>query len=114
MSTRPVISIVFCVERGLLEAQAMLLVESIKRLPNADAYQLIAFSPRVDSQPSGGTKAFFKRNQVKHISKNLNHQYIDYPIANKVLACAYVESHVETKKSILFVDTDTIFINDLS
>jgi len=114
MVKKTIISIVFCVESGLLETQARLLVESIMRLPNAKHYQLIAFSPRANSQPSQETITFFKRNHVVHLTEPINQKYQDYPIANKVLACAYVERQIESRHSILFVDTDTVFINDIS
>jgi len=113
MTNKTIITILFCVEKGLLEQQAILLIESIKRLSNSNQYRLIAFSPRRNYQPSKETVDYLKINQVLHLTNNINQDYLDYPIANKVLSSAYVEQHIHTEGSILFVDTDTIFINDI-
>ena len=109
-----IVSIIFCVEKGLLEAQAKLLVESFKQFTVNDSIQLIAFSPRKGFYPSVETQLFFTNNDVLHIKENLNTKFLDYPIANKVLACEHVEKKFSKFNSILFIDTDTVFINSFS
>ncbi|VAW49263.1 hypothetical protein MNBD_GAMMA03-15 [hydrothermal vent metagenome] len=107
------IAIIFCVEKGLLEDRAKLFVESFKRFAFTGSVQLTAFSPRDRFYPSAETELFFQDNGVLHIKNNLNTEYLDYPIANKVLACEYVEKHYPEFETLIFVDTDTIFFNSL-
>ena len=106
------IGLVFCVEKGLLEEQAKLFVSSVKRLISNDL-NIIAFSPRKDFYPSKDTEIFFSQNNVLHIKENINTKYLDYPIANKLLACDYVEKNFSDYNSIIFVDTDTLFLNPI-
>lgn len=102
--------IIFCVEKGLLEQQSRLLVSSVRRFLGSSV-SLIAFSPRHDYLPSHDTESFFEKNQVLHIKDNINKDYHDYPIANKVLVCEYIEKHFPELETVIFVDTDTIFLN---
>jgi lipopolysaccharide biosynthesis glycosyltransferase len=104
------IIVMFCVEKGILESQAKLLIKSI----NSSLIKLIAVSPRADSHPNIETELFFKNNNVTHIKNNINTLYLDYPIANKVLACDFIETNFPEYKSFLFIDTDTIFLNPIS
>jgi lipopolysaccharide biosynthesis glycosyltransferase len=106
-------TILFCAEKGLLEQQAKLLVESLVHFGGSSHLQLIAFSPRSGFYPSLEACDFFTNNNVIHIKENLNTDYLDYPIANKVLACDYVESNYPEYDSIMFVDTDTVFLNPI-
>lgn len=105
------ITIIFCVEKGLLEKQAILFINTILKFAFNINIKLIAFSPREDFFPTIDTEIFFKNQNVLHIKNNLNIKYLDYPIANKVLACEYVEKNFSDYNSIIFVDTDTVFIN---
>ena len=108
------IAIIFCVEKGELEKQAKLLVNSCIHFKSNTNIKLMAFSPRKDFYPSADSELFYKNNNVLHIKNNLNTEYLDYPIANKVLACNYVEKNYPEFDSIIFVDTDTVFINSFS
>jgi hypothetical protein len=107
-------AVVFCVEKGLLEEQAMLLVDSFCKFSNNDEVQLFAFSPRIQFQPSQKTIDFLTKHQVSHITACLNTEFLNYPIANKVLACSYLESKMSDFESILFLDTDTVFLNSFN
>ena len=107
-------AIIFCVEQGLLEDQARLFINTYSKFAKNINCKLIAFSPRKDFFPAKKTETFFKKNNVLHIKENLNTKYLNYPIANKVLACLYVENNFPEFSSIIFVDTDTVFVNSLS
>jgi lipopolysaccharide biosynthesis glycosyltransferase len=109
-----IISILFCVEKGFLEQQAKLLVKSLMKFSASSKLQLIAFSPRCEFYPSKEMCDFFANNDVIHIKKDLNTDYLDYPIANKVIACDYVENNFPQSDSLIFVDTDTVFLNSIS
>jgi lipopolysaccharide biosynthesis glycosyltransferase len=106
-------ALLFCVEKGNLEIQAQLLVNSISKFTGQSKLKLFAISPRVDSIPSFDTNHFFNKNKIFHIKENLNTEFLEYPIANKVLACEYVEKNFPEFDSILFVDTDTVFLNPI-
>ena len=106
-------AIIICVEEGFLEEQAKLLINSINQFASNGNINLIAFSPRIGFYPSQETCDFFTKNNVIHIKENLNIDYLDYPIANKVIACDYVEKNFPQFDSFMFVDTDTIFLNPI-
>lgn len=105
------LNIIFCVETGLLEQQALLLVSSVKRWLKPQTYRLIAYSPRIDKHPSKRTLLEFCKNDVVWVDEEINKDFYNYPIANKVLACKhFVESNSAANK-IMFLDTDTVFLN---
>lgn len=105
---------IFCVEKGVLEHQAKLLVNSIKQFFSNKELEIHAYSPREDSLPSLSTIKFFKENNVDWVCDNLNVEYKQYPIANKVLACNHFEKSHPEIDNILFVDTDTVFLNPVN
>ena len=111
MSSLNKLAILFCVEKGFLEHQAILLVKSYLKFSKNENIQLFAFSPRKGHLPTQETHKFFKQNGVIHITEQLNLYYCDYPIANKIVSAAYFESQFKNYKSILFIDTDTVFLN---
>ena len=104
-------AIVFCVEQGVLEQQARLLVASMQTVFASGDYTAYAYAPRTDSRPSLETQAFLKDHGVELILEPLNTDFLAYPIANKVLACRHIESTQSEYQSIVFVDTDTLFLN---
>ncbi len=107
------LNIIFCVETGLLEQQALLLISSVKRWLAPQTYRLIAYSPRIDQHPSKRTLSEFHKNGVVWVAEEINKDFYSYPIANKVLACNhFVESNAEANK-VMFLDTDTVFLNDI-
>lgn len=107
------LNILFCVESGILENQAILLIKSINRCFRNIEHQINAYSPRIDSQPSKDTTDYFKKMNVNWCDENLNIKYQGYPISNKVFACNHFEKNNPQQNSILFIDTDTIFLNPI-
>lgn len=105
-------AVIFCVEKGLLESQSLLLINSFKKFSTNRNLNLFAFSPRKEFQPSEQSLNFFKKNKVTHIKVDLNTKFLQYPIANKILTCSYFEKNIPEYQSIMFVDTDTVLLND--
>ena len=110
---RNCVDLIFCVEKGLLEQQAKLLINSVKQCFMETEYVLHAYSPRKDFWPSKATIDFFLQHEVQWCNEDLNTGYLEYPIANKVLACRHFEKKYRQTKTVIFLDTDTIFLNEI-
>jgi len=102
-------SLIFCVEPGILFNQAVLLCESVEKYTGNFFNQKYAFSPRQQHQLICEEKNILKSLNVRIIDKPLNINYLDYPIANKILACLWAEENL-TDDMMVMVDTDTIFL----
>lgn len=105
---------VICTEKGRLEKQSLLLVDSLRRFGgryrNAD---ILSFSPRRGCKPSQQTGEKLAKQGVIIVTHDLNHSYADYPIANKLIAAAYVEQHFDYER-IVMLDSDILFFNEPS
>lgn len=106
------IAFVACIEKGILEKQALLLFESIRkytgRFRSAPIY---ALSPRVGHAISNHTRSQLDRLGVYYIDKVLNTECTEYGSANRVAAAAYVEA--KTPHDIIVVlDSDTLFLSE--
>ena len=113
---------VVCVERGRLEAQTLLLVESLRRWtgPVARA-SVVAVSPRRDHRPTPATLAALRALDVDvvtdvmarlHSLCDVGTPFPDYPVGNKVVACAWVAKQYRRAPQVLvFVDSDTVFLD---
>lgn len=75
---------------------------------------LHTYSPRINNVPCDKTIKIFKQHRVYHHTKPLNQSFHNYPIANKLLACADFEKNNPNATRIMFVDTDTIFLNPIN
>lgn len=112
MSHTPKTGIIFCNEKGLLEQQSLLLVESLKKFQPLTDITLFSCSPRADFAPSKQTLSQLQEQQVVVIKENLNHSFGEYPIANKMIASAFVEKNFKLD-NLIFVDSDTVFLNPI-
>lgn len=111
MSKPASLEIVICTEKGALEEMSCLLVASIRSLPYPwNKTPIYSYQPRKSFEISDKTRDFFKRYNVHFSDFNLNQDFIEYPLANKPIVCAYHES-VSKADRLLFIDSDTIFIN---
>lgn len=101
----------FVVERGFLESQARLLVASLRRWGGAVGENLLltAFSPRKAHRPSPRTLTFLEAAGAEVSLDDLNVRFANYPIGNKVVACAWAEAQWPDDR-LIFVDTDTMFL----
>ncbi len=109
------LAIVTTAEKGIYERQAKLLCESLFRFAGDEVnYDIFVFSPRANNKPNLQTKQFFENNNVTYIEKDLNLDFDYFPFANSLFAADYFERNFPEYKSILLVDTDTVFINPIS
>lgn len=106
------IAFLACVEAGRLEQQGVLLFESLRRYGGryADA-RALAFRPRRGPPLDAATLARFDALGVERVDERLNVDFEHYPIANKVLACAWAESRVDADV-LVFLDSDTFFCGE--
>lgn len=106
-------TLIFCVEKGYLEKQGVLLIESIKRFSSLDVFaKIICYSPRKAFRPSEKFKRILEENNIVYIDTELNCLHKDYGIANKIYACAHAEKELNAEH-ILFLDTDQIIVNNI-
>ncbi|MFK8012625.1 MAG: glycosyltransferase [Marinicellaceae bacterium] len=109
------LAIVTVAEKNIYERQVRLLCESIfKFLGRSVEYDIFVFSPRVNNKPNSQTKDFFKKHGITHIEKDLNIEFDYFPLANSLFAANYFEKKFPEYKSILLVDSDTVFLNPIS
>jgi hypothetical protein len=99
------------VARGKLEAQSLLLAESVRTwggtLAGAPVY---AFTSPEDS-PSEETIERLAAHGVSLIELRLDSPYRDPPVLNKVFVSAWAERELE-HEVLAFVDSDTVFLDD--
>lgn len=108
------LAFLLCVEAGNLENQASLLVRSVRRYGGRYANcPILAFQPRRGPALAPATLELFRALDVEHRSEIINTEFVDYPLANKVLVAAAAE-RICTEDVIVFVDSDTIMLNEPS
>lgn len=110
----PELTIVFCVEKGFLEPQALSLAESI-RLFGGDQDKLVlrAYSPRPGHHPTTETIRKLQAMDVEWIDEPLNTQLNHYPIANKLFALQHAERTARTGH-VCFLDSDKFVFGPIS
>ncbi len=113
------LAFVFCVERGALESQALLLVRSIRRFGGRFREAPVhAFSPRSGREPGAATVARLEELGAVHHPPSawgepLHRDFRGYVYANKILACARAEE-ILGEDLLVFLDTDTLFTGEPS
>ena len=105
------IGLLIRVARGKLEAQSLLLVESVRAwggtLARAPVY---AFTSPEDS-PSEETMERLSAHDVSQVELSLDSPYREPPVLNKVFVSAWAERELE-HEVLAFVDSDTVFLDD--
>ncbi len=109
---KPDIGFVACIEGGVLEAQALLLFESIRlhtgRFGNCSLY---ALSPRAGHAISQVARKRLDDLEVHYTDTVLNTECPEYGSANRVAAAAHIEER--RKHDILVIlDSDTLFLGE--
>ncbi|MEL7250856.1 MAG: hypothetical protein AAFO03_20675 [Bacteroidota bacterium] len=108
------IEIIICTEKGRLEDKSALLVVSLRRyggiLSNC---KIFSYAPRAGRLPSEKFLKFCEEFGVTVVDEVLNTDYVDYPLANKPIVCAYHEKR-STADYLLFMDSDTLIVNPLT
>ena len=99
------------VARGKLEAQSVLLAESVRAWGGTLAgASLYAFTSPEDS-PSEETMERLSAHDVSHVELSLDSPYREPPVLNKVFVSAWAERELE-HEVLAFVDSDTVFLDE--
>ena len=107
------IEIVICTEgNGYLESMSKLLISSLREFGgDFKDVPIFSYQPRKQFKVSQETIDFFEKNKVEYVDLELNKDFGNYPLANKLLASAHREQN--TKAEILiFLDSDVLFFNE--
>lgn len=110
--SKPDVGFVACIEGGVLEAQALLLFESIRlyagRLRDCPVY---AFSPREGHAISRSARSTLERLRVTYSDAILNSECPEYGSANRVAAAAHAEE-IYDHEFLVVLDSDTLFLRE--
>lgn len=106
------ITFVCCVESGVLEAQTIRMVESLRRWGGqlADA-PIIAVKPRFGSPISKKTRQVFERLQVEYLPIRPKNQYSWFRFLNKPYALVEVEER-SASEYVGWLDSDLLFVGE--
>jgi hypothetical protein len=106
------IAFIICTEPGRLEAQSLMLAESIRKfcgeLKDTPIY---SFHPRVGEPIAKQTQKAFEALQVNHQQVPINQEFHEYYLANKPLTCAYAEQNIDAE-ILVFLDSDKCFFSE--
>ena len=111
---QPDVGFVACIEGGILEAQTLLLFESIRRyagrLNNCSLY---ALSPRAGHPISIAARGRLNDLGARYIDTVLNTECPEYGSANRVAAAAHIEDTCP-HDILVILDSDTLFLREPS
>jgi hypothetical protein len=111
---KPNVGFVACIEGGVLEAQALLLFQSIRlhtgRFKDCSLY---ALSPRVGHEISTAARKSLDDLGVRYIDKVINTEVLEYGSANRVAAAAHIED-THPHDILVILDSDTLFLGEPS
>jgi hypothetical protein len=109
---KPNVGFVACIERGVLEAQALILFESIRQYTgDFRDCSIYALSPRSGHGISKSARQKLDELSVNYIDVILNTECTKYGSANRVAAAAYVEQ-VHPHDILVILDSDTLFLRE--
>jgi len=109
---RPNIAFVACIEKGVLERQALLLFESIRLYTGAFRdCPIYALSPRAGYNISASVRRNLDKLSVTYVDLVLNTECREYGSANRVAAAAYVEQQ-HPHEILVILDSDTLFLRE--
>src|SRR5262249_26956471 len=108
----PDVGFVACIEGGVLEAQALLLFESIRRYTGRfKNCSLYALSPRAGHAISTEARRKLDHLGVHYSDKVLNTECPEYGSANRVAAAAHIED-TRRHEILVILDSDTLFLGE--
>ncbi len=106
------IAFIICTEPGRLEAQSLMLAESIRKFcGNLKDTPIYSFHPRVGEPIALQTRKAFEDLNVIHQQLPINEEFHDYYLANKPLVCAYAEQNIDAE-ILVFLDSDKCFFSE--
>lgn len=110
----PNVGFVACIEGGVLEAQALLLFESIRRYAGRFRdFPIYALSPRAGHGISQNARCKLEKLGVNYIDAILNTECLVYGPANRVAAAAHIET-MYPHEVLVILDSDTLFLREPS
>jgi len=111
----PDTAFLLCVERGRLETEAVLLVESLREFGGAFSQAPVyAFAPRPGFEPEPSTVERLEAlGAVTMVTEPLVDRFADIPTFNKVAVSAWAERELE-HETLVFTDTDCVFLGEPS
>jgi hypothetical protein len=108
----PSVAFVACIEGGVLEAQALLLFESIRQYAGRFRdCSIFALSPRSGHSISDKGRDELDKLRVTYIDAILNTECREYGSANRVAAAAYIEE-MYPHEILVILDSDTLFLRE--
>jgi len=108
----PDVGFVACIEGGVLEAQALLLFESIRQYTGRfHDCPIYALSPRSGHSISESARRKLDELSVNYIDEILNTECREYGPANRVAAGAYIEEK-HPHEILVILDSDTLFLRE--
>ncbi|HLL76604.1 MAG TPA: hypothetical protein VK421_15225 [Pyrinomonadaceae bacterium] len=111
---KPDVGFVACIEGGALEAQTLLLFDSIRRYAGRfSGCQLYALSPRPGNPISAGGRRRLDELGAEYVDEPLNTECPEYGTANRVAAGAHVEG-TRRHEILVILDSDTLFLREPS
>jgi hypothetical protein len=114
IAKKPDVGFVACIEGGVLEAQTLLLFDSIRRyagrFKDCSCY---ALSPRAGHEISPDTKRRLVELGITHVDRILNTECPEYGSANRVAAAAHIEETFP-HEILVILDSDTLFLREPS
>jgi hypothetical protein len=106
------VAFLLCVERGFLEAQAVMLAESIRRFGGRLAgAEVHAFQPRPDHRVAEETRERLASLDVALHEDVHNTASPQFPRTNKVYVCDWAERHLDAD-TLAFLDSDTVLLRE--
>ena len=106
------IAFLLCVERGRLESEALLLVESLRAWGGAWAGSPVyAFAPRAGRHPDAETVERLQAMGATFVGDTLVDRFDEHPTFNKVAVSAWAERELD-HEVLVFTDTDSVFIGE--
>ncbi len=106
------IAFLMCVERGPLESQSILCVESLRRYGGAlAASPVFAFAPRRGQGPDDATVRALSDLGASVVAEPLNAEHAAHPTWNKVYAAAWAEREL-SEEILVFTDSDCVFLGE--
>lgn len=107
----PSVTVVCCIESGVLEENTLRLVESLRRFGGTfKSIPVVAVTPRFGPPLKRRTLALLDRLEVRHVRISPHNSYAWNGYLNKPFALAYAEEH-ETTEAICWLDSDIIILN---
>jgi hypothetical protein len=108
----PDVAFVLVAERGSLEWQALLLVDSIRRwcgrLSSAPVYVV---SPRPERRPRPAVLAALEKMGAEYVDSVRNQDPSGYGTVNRIVAGAYIERTTD-HEVLVVLDSDTLFLRE--